>query len=119
MGSIGDRGVDGTECCHPIYGMSLPPRQGKRVWRQGFSSMRKDPRRRGPVRNAFRPALASVAHDRFLGGSMTSFLQLLHRELKMLGIFKHAWIYLVGLFVSVLLILLFFHLNPSTEIPPL
>ncbi len=39
----------------------------------------------------------------------------LPRELRFL---KHSWIYFVGLFTSVTLILLFFWLNPWTENPP-
>ncbi|WP_281024095.1 hypothetical protein [Microvirga subterranea] len=40
----------------------------------------------------------------------------MHRDLKA---FRHAWIYLVGLVIAVVLILAFFTLNPATESPPL
>ncbi len=50
---------------------------------------------------------------------MTAPVEAPRRELSMVRVFKHAWIYVIGLIASVSLILVvFFHLNPSTEIPP-
>jgi hypothetical protein len=36
---------------------------------------------------------------------------------QVLQVFRYAWIYVIGLFVSVPLILLFFHLNSAAEVP--
>ena len=33
-------------------------------------------------------------------------------------VFRHGWIYLLGLLLAVLVMFIFFDLNPSTEVPP-